>query len=66
LHDYQPRSKNFYTPIVKKELNFTDEERILQRTLLGNDKARYSSIVESGKATWDRDGFYNRTVNFSK
>ena len=66
LHDYEPRSKNFYTPIVKKELNFTDEERILQRTLLGHDKSRYSSIVDAGKATWDKDGFYNRTVNFSK
>jgi len=29
LHDYDQRTKNFFTPVVKKELVFSDEERVL-------------------------------------
>jgi len=29
LNAFYPKARNFYTPIVKKELAFSDEERVL-------------------------------------
>jgi len=70
MDSYKPRAKNFYTPVVKKELAFADEERFLQRTLPA-EKLRHGSTLgyeayKNGQSEWDRDTFYTRTVSFSK
>ncbi len=67
LHDYEQRTKNFFTPVVKKELAFSDEERVLQRTMNpAKLSQRYTSIINGGASTWDKDDFYNRTVKFNR
>jgi hypothetical protein len=60
LNAFNPRAKNFYTPIIKKELAFNGEENILKRTLDG----RYSSLITNTE--WDKDKFYEKTVNFTR
>ncbi|CDW91065.1 UNKNOWN [Stylonychia lemnae] len=51
MHDYDQRTKNFFTPVVKKELVFSDEERILQKTLFPEKTQMiYSSILSGGQS----------------
>jgi hypothetical protein len=70
LDAYKSRAKDFYTPVVKKEINFTDEEQILKKTMnplkLSNNHYNILSKYGTKESEWDKDNFYAKTVSFTK
>jgi len=63
LSQFEPRAKNFYTPVFKKELAFKDENDILKKTLAPEALRQGRTL---GKSEWDTDDFYTRTVKFNR